>query len=103
MSEKKQIVRQCKDCPKWTQIVCHHAFGVYWCIKSGGGKGCSYPLDDVAEAWHKGGWTPGNGETVPITLPIRDTPKPIPPRKKVYVQFDLMPTAELPPLSDDDY
>lgn len=95
MSENTQIVRKCKDCPKGTQAVCHHAFGAYWCIKSEDGEGCAHPLDGVAEAWRKAGWTPGNGKSVPITLPV-DEEKPI-------VQASFALTAGLPPLSESDY
>ena len=105
MSKKYQIVRKCKDCPEWTQTVCHHAFGVYWCVKSGDGEGCKYPLDDVAEKWRKGGWTPDKSETVPITVSVKELekPKPKPSKKVSQVQLDLVPTAEPAPLTDDDY
>ena len=50
--------RRCEKCPPWTQTVCRHAFGKYWNDKSDGGKGCTQPLDGVAEAWRKAGWKP---------------------------------------------
>jgi len=113
MSEKYQIVRKCKDCPEWTQTVCHHAFGVYWCVKSGDGEGCKYPLDDVAEKWRKAGWTPDKGKAIPITLPVQEPPKTKSeppkvvrkpqPKKVAQVQLDLISKPEPPPLSDDDY
>lgn len=52
------MTRKCGDCPPWTQTVCRHAFGKYWADKSSGGEGCDHPLDGVAEAWRKAGWTP---------------------------------------------
>ena len=72
MSTEQQITRRCKDCPTWTHTVCRYAFGVYWCVKSGDGEGCTYPLDDVAEAWRNAGWTPDKGKAVPITLPVAE-------------------------------
>ena len=106
MSTEQQIVRRCKDCPTWTQIVCHHAFGVYWCVKSGDGEGCTNPLDSVAEAWRKAGWTPDKGKAVPITLLVAEPPKVVrkpQPKKVAQVQLDIIPKPEPPPLSDDDY
>ena len=92
---KHTPARRCKDCPKWTQTVCRHAFGAYWCIKSEDGEGCAHPLDGVAEAWRKAGWTPGRGKAVPISLPVEG--------RKSCVQTSLLLTAGLPPLSDSDY
>ena len=106
MSEKYQIVRKCKDCPTWTQTVCRYAFGVFWCVKSGDGEGCRNPLDDVAEAWRKAGWTPDKGRAVPIMLPVEEPPKVVrkpQPKKVAQLQLDLIPKPEPPPLSDDDY
>ena len=97
MSEKYQIVRKCKDCPTWTQTVCRHAFGVYWCLKSNGGEGCSRPLDDAVRIWRNDGWTPRNGMSIPKTV------RKAPPKKESAVQLDLIPKPEPPPLSDDDY
>lgn len=107
------IIRRCKDCPTWTKIVCRHAFGVYWCLKSNGGEGCSRPLDDAARIWRNDGWTPDKGKAVPITLPVEEPPKAKPeppkvvrksqPKKIAQVQLDLIPKPEPPPLSDDDY
>ena len=93
MSKKYQIVRKCKNCPTWTQIVCHYAFGVYWCVKSGDGEGCKYPLDDVAEQWRKGGWTPDKGTTKKIVLPPKD----------VHPKQNNLKQAKLQMLTDDDY
>ena len=62
--------RRCKVCPKETQAVCRHVWGVYWSVKSDDGKGCDAPMDGVVEAWRKAGWTPG-GKSVPITLPLK--------------------------------
>ena len=108
MSKKSQIARRCKVCPTWTQTVCRHAFGVFWCIKSGDGEGCTYPLDDVAEIWRQGGWEPGKGKSVLITLPLEEPQqkkavRPVAPKKKSRIQLDLMPISAPPPLSDDDY
>ena len=50
--------RKCEACPTWTQIVCRHAFGKFWDVRSKGGEGCDHPLDAVAEAWRKAGWKP---------------------------------------------
>ena len=50
--------RKCEACPAWTRTVCRHAFGKFWGDKSTNGEGCDFPLDDVAEAWRKAGWTP---------------------------------------------
>ena len=105
--------RRCEKCPPWTQTVCRHAFGKYWNDKSSGGEGCDHPLDGVAEAWRKAGWTPDKGKAVPITLPVQEPPKAKPeppkvvrkpqPKKVAQVQLDLIPKPEPPPLSDDDY
>ena len=106
MSTEQQIARRCKDCPTWTQTVCRHALGVFWCVKSGDGEGCANPLDGVAEAWRKAGWTPDKGKSVPITLPVTEPPKVVrkpQPKKVAQVQLDLIPKPEPPPLSDDDY
>lgn len=110
MSEKKQFIRQCKDCPERTVAVCRYVFGKYWVDKSLNGEGCNYPLDEVAEAWYARGWMPDTGKIVPITLSTKKTSKTAPSKgartttpKKSYVQFDLPSAAELPPLSDDDY
>lgn len=67
--------RRCEKCPPWTQTVCRHAFGKYWNDKSDGGKGCTQPLDGVAEAWRKAGWTPDKGATKAITLPLPSAPR----------------------------
>ena len=67
--------RKCADCPTWTQIVCRHAFGKFWDVKSRNGEGCDHPLDGVAEAWRKAGWTPDKGATKAITLPLPSAPR----------------------------
>lgn len=67
--------RKCAECSTWTQIVCRHAFGKFWEVKSRNGEGCDYPLDTVAEAWRKAGWTPDKGVTIRLTLPLKDEPK----------------------------
>ena len=82
--------RKCKDCPKETQAVCRHAFGVYWCIKSADGKGCNHPVDGVAAAWKKAGWTPDGKVLETITLSVPVTAK--------QGEFEAVK-----PLSDDDY
>ena len=58
--------RKCEECPADVQAVCRHAFGKFWGVKSHGGEGCDYPLDDAAKAWYAAGW---KGETVPFQLP----------------------------------
>lgn len=111
MSKNRQFLRNCKDCPERTAAVCRYVFGKYWVDKSLNGEGCNYPLDEVAEAWYARGWMLNTDKTVTLTPPVRKTPKPAPskavrtvsPKKKSYVQLDLVQTAELPPLSDDDY
>ncbi len=100
--------RRCEKCPPWTQTVCRHAFGKYWNDKSDGGKGCTQPLDGVAEAWRKAGWTPDKGATKTITLPLPSRPKmprrpvrptvkkiqsPVPARPKVSAE--IMRQADL--------
>lgn len=111
MNEKKQFVRNCKDCPERTEAVCRYVFGKYWVDKSLNGEGCDYPLDEVAEAWYARGWKLDMGKVVTLTPPVKKVAKPaptkvartMPPKKKSYVQLDLVPTTDLPPLSDDDY
>ena len=80
--------RKCEKCPPWTQTVCRHAFGERWNGKSDGGKGCDHPLDDVAEAWRKAGWTPDKGATKAITLPL-----PAAPRRPATVSLTQSPTV----------
>lgn len=91
---KHALARRCSDCPKRTKAVCRHAFGVFWCIKSCDGEGCAHPLDDVAEAWRKAGWTPDNGKFVPIELSMTNEKRPL---AQSNLAFDP------PPLTDDDY
>ena len=50
--------RKCEACPAEVMAVCRHAFGKFWGDKSTNGEGCDFPLDDVADAWRKAGWTP---------------------------------------------
>ena len=64
------VSRRCALCPAWTRTVCRHAFGRFWGDKSRGGEGCAFPLDGVAEAWRRAGWTPGDGVTGEISLPL---------------------------------
>ncbi len=66
--------RRCEECPADVQAVCRHAFGEQWNEKSLNGEGCDHPLDGVAEAWRKAGWTPDNGAIKTITLPIPSRP-----------------------------
>lgn len=82
--------RKCKDCPKDTQAVCHHAFGVYWCIKSADGKGCDHPLDGVAAAWKNRGWGANGEPAKAVTLSV--------PLDATQCEF-----AATKPLSDEDY
>ena len=69
------MTRKCGVCPTWTQTVCRHAFGKFWDVKSRNGEGCDHPLDGVAEAWRKAGWTPDKGATKAITLPLPSAPR----------------------------
>ena len=94
MSAELQIVRHCKDCPEWTHTICCYVFGKFWRDKSHDGTGCAHPLDGVAESWRKAGWTPGEGMSVPIELPMTGGSRP-------PNQLDL--AFDPPPLSDDDY
>ena len=88
--------------------VCRHAFGKFWDVKSQSGEGCDHPLDDVAAAWRKAGWTPDKGATKTITLPLPSRPKmprrpvrptvkkiqsPVPARPKVSAE--IMRQADL--------
>lgn len=99
---KHALARRCCDCPKRTKAVCRHAFGVFWCIKSCDGEGCAHPLDDVAEAWRKAGWTLGTGMSAPQETPVVDVKKPVERKmKRRYVQEELLNATM--PLTDDDY
>ena len=69
-----EVKRRCAECPTWTQTVCRHAFGKFWNAKSGDGEGCNTPLDDVAEAWRKAGWTTEQGVTKRLTIPLPTRP-----------------------------
>lgn len=109
---KHAPARRCSDCPKQTKAVCHHAFGVFWCIKSGDGEGCDNPLDGVAEEWIKAGLTPGSCKSVSVDLSVVDHTKlsnpldkraKIPSIKTAFVQLDLTAAEEPPLLSDSDY
>lgn len=86
--------RKCEECPADVQAVCRHAFGKYWNDKSMDGEGCDHPLDDVAEAWRKAGWTPEKGVTKTITLPLPSRPKmPTRPRRPTASKIQSgMPT-----------
>lgn len=77
------VSRRCALCPAWTRTVCRHAFGRFWGDKSRGGEGCAFPLDGVAEAWRRAGWTPGDGVTREISLPLPAAPaaRPAMPRR----------------------
>lgn len=83
-------IRHCRKCPTDTQAVCRHAFGTYYCIKSNGGKGCTHPLDAVANAWRKAGWNENDGNSIPITVPLNSPEQAC---------LQLAPSS----LSDDDY
>ena len=87
--------RKCAECPTWTQTVCRHAFGKFWDVKSRNGEGCDFPLDDVAEAWRKAGWTPEEGTTKEISLPLPGAPtmprRPVRPK----VSANILRQAEL--------
>ena len=99
---KHALARRCSDCQKRTKAVCHHAFGVFWCIKSGDGEGCDHPPDDVAEAWRKAGWTPGTVMSAQQETPVVDVKKPVERKmKRRYVQEELFNATM--PLTDDDY
>lgn len=82
--------RKCAECPEWTQTVCRHAFGKFWNDKSSNGEGCEHPLDDVAEAWSKAGWTPEAGATRRIVLPLPGPLPKMPRRPRRMVQGDLI-------------
>ena len=69
------MARKCAECPADTAAACRHAFGVNWGDKSRNGEGCDHPLDGVAEAWRKAGWTPDKGATKAITLPLPSAPR----------------------------
>ena len=100
---KHALARRCSDCPKRTKAVCHLAFGVFWCIKSGDGEGCDHPLDGVAEAW---------GKCRTDSMSVVESPKlathgnaraKIPSVKTSFVQLELTAATDKPPLSDSDY
>ena len=78
--------RKCGECPAEVQAVCRHVFGKYWDGKSDGGKGCDHPLDGVAAAWRKAGWTPDKGATKTITLPL-----PAAPRRPATLKMPIRP------------
>lgn len=67
------LARKCADCPAEVAAVCRHAFGAFWGGKSGGGEGCCHPMDGVAEAWRRAGWTPDaprTRETAVVSVPF---------------------------------
>ena len=68
------VKRRCADCPEWTRMVCEYSFGKYWADKSRNGEGCNHPVDDLAEAWRKAGWTPEQGVTKRLPLPLPKRP-----------------------------
>lgn len=89
--------RKCKKCPEWTQTVCRFAFGAYWCVKSLDGEGCANPLDGVAEAWRKAGWTPDC--KAKVALVVQDgvvSKRPV----QSFTQPELPKKEEL---TDEDY
>lgn len=64
--------RKCEACPAEVHAVCRHAFGKFWGVKSHGGEGCDYPLDDAAKAWYAAGWKPNAPqarENAPVRVP----------------------------------
>lgn len=66
--------RKCAECPADVQAVCRHAFGKFWGDKSHGGEGCGHPLDGVAEAWRRSGWTPDAPQprqNAPVSVPLK--------------------------------
>lgn len=85
--------RKCKNCPEPTKNVCRYVFGVFWCIKSQDGKGCSHSLDAVSAAWRRSGWEMGRSAPVPISVNESKTVS--------LVQDNLFPATA--PLSDADY
>ena len=90
MKKTAFLKRRCEKCPQWTQTVCRHAGDKYWNAKSNGGEGCDLPMDDVAEAWRKAGWTPGAGATQRLALPLPPRPLPkMPRRPKRSTQLEL--------------
>ena len=72
--------RKCKDCLIGTRIVCEFAFAKLWPDKSHDGAGCDNPVDDVAEAWRREGWTLEKAQlatsSLGITLGFRQPPMP---------------------------
>lgn len=85
------VSRRCALCPAWTRTVCRHAFGRFWGDKSRGGEGCAFPLDGVAEAWRRAGWTPGDGVTGEISLPLPAAPAARPTASKTQFRMPAMP------------
>lgn len=65
-----EVKRRCAVCPPWTQTVCRHVWNKWWNARSHDGEGCIQPMDDVAEAWRKAGWTPAPRQPLP-SLPKR--------------------------------
>jgi len=86
------VKRRCAQCPTWTQTVCRHAFGERWNGKSHDGEGCNTPMDDVAEAWRKAGWTPESGvSSVTVRLPLPTRPaRPVRPVRLTQGELKLM-------------
>ena len=95
MSEDSQITRHCKDCMGIDR--CVEAFGDYWPIKSRSGFGCCSPLSPDNKRLP----TASKRKRPAVVEELPKEERKAPP-KETYVQVDL-PTATLPPLSDDDY
>ena len=107
MSEEQDITRRCKDCPDTTHTVCGFVFGKFWRNKSRNGHGCANPLDEVAEAWKKAGWKPGDAPRAKLALPMDEKKQKAVMKAATYQQGNLFSPnekpAEPPPLSDEDY
>jgi len=93
------LKRRCKDCPTGTRIVCEFAFAKLWTDKSHDGAGCDNPVDDVAEAWRREGWTLEKAQlatsSLGITLGFRRPPMPVRPSKRHSAPPVRMRTQEL--------
>jgi len=107
MSAEPDISRRCKDCADTTHTVCCFVFGKYWRNKSRNGHGCSHPLDDVADAWAKDGWKPGDAPRAKLELPMDEKKQKAVMQAAKLQQGNLFSPnekpAEPPPLSDEDY
>ena len=81
-----EFKRRCRECPARTVAVCQHTFGKFWHDKSHGAEGCEHPMDEVAEAWYRAGWKPGqkgNKITLPLSDPAAFRPIPATPKRPV--------------------